>query len=89
MHSILVALKAPDPNSRLAVNDWHAAIDAIRNGLPQTTEVDEIAEGVFLIRGSSGLPVLGRAVAVASQSKFSYKVLFIESATEWKREAVA
>jgi hypothetical protein len=87
MHSILVALKAPDAKNALLVNEWNAAIDSIRNAVPKTTKVEELAEGIFLIRDSSGLPILGGAIAFAARRRIAYRVIFIESGTEWRHDA--
>ena len=88
MHSILVALTQPDTKDFSAVQRWNSAIDAIKQKIPPSAEVEVLAEGVLLIRASSGLAALGISVAFAERDHFPYRVLFIESATEWKREAV-
>jgi hypothetical protein len=45
---------------------------------------EEIAEGVFLIRASSGLPTLGASIFRAGQEAIPYRVFFVESADEWR-----
>jgi hypothetical protein len=86
MKHILVAWKQPDQKHFDAVQRWTAALHDVRKLATPSASNAEIADGVFLFDASSGLPNLGRSLAIADREKISYRVLFIDSATEWKHE---
>lgn len=86
MHSILIILKKPGLDESESAKRWRAAIETIATVLRTTLPEQELAEGVFLIRGSSDLPALGAVLAAAQRSGLSYRAIFIEQATEWSHD---
>lgn len=86
MQSILIILQKPALDQAHRERQWRDATGTIATALQTTQSDQEIAEGVFLIESSSGLKVLGFAIAAAERAGLSYRVLFIEQATEWSHD---
>ena len=83
MHSILVILKTPDPNNLDAVARWNDAKATILRSILPSAAVEELGEGTFWIRASSGLPTAGIALMAAQKIKAPCRVVFVEACTEW------
>ena len=85
MNSILLVLQKPATDGLDERNRWNVTIDSVRKKLLPSAEVEELGEGILLLRASSGLPVLGIALAVAERERLAYRVLFLDAVTEWAR----
>ena len=92
MQTILLILKQPDVKDRFAVDEWNEAIHTIRTAMPlapHSAAIEEPTEGVFLLRASLGLRAFATALLRAEQKRIPYRILFVESATEWSHTPVA
>ena len=49
--------------------------------------VAPLGQGAWLLNGGDGLPFLGHAITACEQYKLEYRVILIESATEWTAAA--
>ena len=85
MQSILLALQPPVPANANRAAEWNHVCEQLATKAQQTGGADVLADGVLLLCASDSLPTLGAAIQMAEQFRFGYRVLFVESATEWKR----
>ena len=65
---------------------WSAVNAALRESIANGEEAEILGEGIVLIPSENGLPSIGAAISAAESHGWSYRVLFIENATEWKRD---
>jgi len=85
MHSILITVCKPDPTER-DESDRYAAFVSMFGGIVQpTTGTGRLSENVWLLHGENESPLLAHVLDKAEDCKLSYKLLFIERATEWCR----
>ncbi len=86
MKSILLVVTPPDQKDPQAYMKWNAINQTLSKTVEKTKGAELIAEGCVLIPSQDGLAVLGAAINVAEDRGLSYRVFFIDEATEWKRD---
>jgi hypothetical protein len=83
MQSILLVLQPPTATDRSRNSEWTHVCELLATKSRQTGGADVLAAGVLLLRSSDALPILGEGIHLAGEYHLSYRVLFVESATEW------
>jgi hypothetical protein len=64
---------------------WLAAVKEINTQTKDCEGSEILGIGVWLIVSENALSILGAVISVAEGEKFPYRVLFVDSDTEWKR----
>ena len=83
MHSILFVLEQPDAHDINAMNAYRLAIAALSSSQMQDELAERLSGNVLLLRASGGLPLLGKVIQVAEESKLRYRVLFLKKEPQW------
>ena len=86
MKHIFVVVSPPSTKSPLAHQKWSKVNYALKSTLEQNEDAQMLCEGCVMINASSGMPLLAAAISVAEEQQLSYRVLFVENATEWKKD---
>jgi hypothetical protein len=85
MHSILFAINRPDDNSP-QLETWSRVVGGVNSELQTNKDIEPLGKGVWLLKGASPLPYIGRAIETATRLRFPCRILVIEKATDWSPE---
>jgi hypothetical protein len=80
---IIISVPKPAKHSK-AERELRSIASEINNLLKSGVAASMISEGSWQIDGESGLPVLASLMHALEAENVSYRILFVESGTEWK-----
>jgi len=86
MHSIIFSLEYPGDENRDKLAKWSHAVDTVEKKSATISAVERIGKGVWMLTGEDALPSLGYMLRVAEDWDISPRALFVETATEWKKQ---
>ncbi len=86
MNKILIIASKPNSNKSLGLAAWDELAGSLRILAEQNTGVFHLGGGSLLIEEDSGMPALGPALKLCESLELSYRTLFIEGHTEWRRD---
>ena len=88
MNSILFVLDEIKTEDQNEIKLWQNAIDSIEGICTFTYKKGVCPESLLLIREKNGLPLLARAISFVEKLDLSYKLIFIEKASEWNHPKI-
>lgn len=81
---IIISIEKPT-QSRKKEYEWRDILGETNALLKDGIEAVKLGEGSWQIESENGLPVFAYALHAAEAENLSYRVLFVESGTEWNR----
>lgn len=81
---IIVSIQRPKKNTK-EEREWSAVVRETNALLKDDVGAVMLNEGTWQIESESGLPLLGSVLHDAEAENLSYRILFADSETEWKR----
>jgi hypothetical protein len=86
MKSILFVMQAFDKAATPEIQwKWNGTANRIETTSRDKAGVEHIGNGCLMINSPDAMGVLAEAIRAAEYERIPYKVLFVESATEWTK----